>query len=150
MAVDNWIFYTSNWLNTDLGSGSYRMALVTSSYTPDQDAHDTWSDISANEVSAGSGYSTHGEAVTVTRTAGTNAVSVEFADTTWSTASFTYKYAVVVLDADANGSLATTDKVIAYLDVDDSSGSASVTGSGGDIVVGTSGAAAITSTLSTG
>jgi hypothetical protein len=38
-------------------------ALLTSSYTFDQDSHTTWADVSANEVS-GSGYTTHGVALT--------------------------------------------------------------------------------------
>lgn len=42
-------------------SGTLKMAIVTGSYTPDQNAHDFWNDASANEVS-GTGYTAGGNA----------------------------------------------------------------------------------------
>ena len=43
----------------DLEADTIKCALVTSSYTPDKD-HNTWSDVSANEVS-GTGYTAGGQ-----------------------------------------------------------------------------------------
>lgn len=42
-------------------SGTLKVALVTSVYTPDQNLHDFWNDVSANEVS-GTGYTAGGNA----------------------------------------------------------------------------------------
>jgi len=46
----------------DLLTATVKMALVSSAYTPDDDevGHDTWSDISANEIANGNGYTTGG------------------------------------------------------------------------------------------
>lgn len=50
-------------LTNGVGRGSlptkWKMALVTSSYTPNVD-HDTWADVSANEIATGNGYSAGG------------------------------------------------------------------------------------------
>lgn len=47
----------------DMSSGTFKLAMVTSSYT--FDATDTvWADISANEVANGDGYTTGGKALT--------------------------------------------------------------------------------------
>ena len=43
----------------DLTADTIKLALVTASYTPNQDTHDMWDDVSANEVSS-SGYSAGG------------------------------------------------------------------------------------------
>lgn len=42
-------------------SGTLKLAIVTSAYTPDQAAHDFWDDVSASEVS-GTGYTAGGNA----------------------------------------------------------------------------------------
>lgn len=46
----------------DLLGATVKMALVGSAYTPDSgtSGHDTWSDISANEIANGNGYATGG------------------------------------------------------------------------------------------
>lgn len=44
-------------------AGTLKCALVTSAYTPDQNLHDFWDDVSANEVS-GTGYTAGGNACT--------------------------------------------------------------------------------------
>ena len=68
MAAGNWLLYGSALENIfngtiDVENDSFRIVLVTSSYTPDQSSDDAWSDISTNEVAAGGGYSTHGGAI---------------------------------------------------------------------------------------
>lgn len=47
----------------NLASDTIKLALVTSSYTPDIDTHDFWDDVSANEAS-GTGYSAGGATLT--------------------------------------------------------------------------------------
>ncbi len=50
---------------SDLTSADVRLALVTSSYTPNITAtgHDEWADVSANEIAGGTGYTTGGYAL---------------------------------------------------------------------------------------
>ena len=112
----------------DLDSDSFRMVLVTSSYTPDQSAHDTWSDISTNEVANGNGYATHGKAITQALSRSGLAVTLDCDDQTWTTSTITAKYAVLVRDANADNALAGTDLVLAYCDLNTSGSLSSVAG----------------------
>jgi hypothetical protein len=50
---------------TDLAAATVKFALVTSSYTPDDDesGDDLWSHVSANEIANGNGYTTGGATV---------------------------------------------------------------------------------------
>lgn len=112
----------------ETGTPRYRMVLVTASYTPSVNADDTWSDVSTNEVAAAGGYSTHGQlmAMTVTHAAGT--VTVDSTNNgSWTSSTITAKYAVIVQDADANGSLAAGDRLLCYCDLNDGGGSVSTT-----------------------
>lgn len=43
-----------------------KLAILTSAYTPDQDAHDFYDDVSANEITATGSYSAGGVTLTVT------------------------------------------------------------------------------------
>lgn len=45
---------------SDLTTNTIKCALVSSSYTPNQDTHDEWADVSANEIANGNGYTTGG------------------------------------------------------------------------------------------
>lgn len=52
---------------------NFKLALVTSSYTPAQGTDEVWADVSANEISAAGGYSAGGAAMTgvaLTQTSG--------------------------------------------------------------------------------
>lgn len=131
MAAAAWKVYGSAVLainkgDLDLDSG-IRMVLVTSSYTPDQSADDTWSDVSTNEVADGGGYSTHGKAVTMSNTRSSLVTTIDCDDQTWTTSTITAKYAVLVKDANADNALAGTDQLIAYCDLNDGGGSLSST-----------------------
>lgn len=97
----------------DLDTDTIKVALVTSSYTPDVDAHDNFDDVT-NEVS-GTGYTAGGA------TLGSAAVSVDntdnegvfdAADTTWSTSTITARGAVIYKSTGT----ASTSKVICYID----------------------------------
>lgn len=64
---------------------SFKVALVTSAYTPDQDLHDFRDDLGANEVS-GTGYTAGGVAVsgkTLSYDGATNEVRLLMADNVW-------------------------------------------------------------------
>lgn len=87
----------------DWDSDTIKVALVSSAYTPNQDSHDYWDDVSANEVS-GTGYTAGGAALTsktATYDSGTNVVILDAADTVWASSTITARYAVVYDDSGA-------------------------------------------------
>ena len=98
----------------DFDTDTIKVALVSSSYTPDQDGHDYWNDVSTYEVS-GTGYTTGGATLaskTATYDSATNVVILDAADTTWSSSTITARYAVVY-DSTGTGS---TSALIGYVD----------------------------------
>lgn len=98
----------------DWDSDTIKVMLTTSSYTPDQDAHDYKDDVT-NEVS-GTGYSAGGATLgskSATYTAGTNTLALDAADVAWTTATLTARYAVIY---DASPASDATRPLIAYVD----------------------------------
>lgn len=81
----------------DLDGDTIKLALLTSSYTPDFDAHDFFDDVSANEVAASGTYSAGGATLTVTLTQDNTDDEGVFdaADVTFTTATITARYAVI-------------------------------------------------------
>lgn len=111
----------------DWDTDTIKVALVTSSYTPNQDTHDYWDDVSANEIT-GTGYTTGGATLatkTVGYTGGTNVTKFDADDVSWTSSTLTARYAVVYL-ATGTGS---TSPLIAYVDfaTDQSSSSGTFT-----------------------
>ena len=98
----------------DLDTDAIKVALCTSSYTPNQDTHDYFDDIT-NEV-VGAGYTAGGytlAAKTSTYTAGTNVWAFDnTTDPTWAAATITARYAIVYV---ATGT-ASTSALICYID----------------------------------
>lgn len=87
----------------DFDSDTIKVALVSSAYTPNQDTHDYWDDVVANEV-AGSGYTAGGQALaskTVTYDSANNVIILDAADPVWSNSTVTARYAVVYDDSGA-------------------------------------------------
>jgi len=81
----------------DFDTDTIKVALLSSSYTPDQDAHDYLNDVSTYEVS-GTGYTAGGNTLgskTATYDSANNVVVLDAADTTWSSSTITARYAVV-------------------------------------------------------
>lgn len=98
----------------DLDSDSLKVMLCTSSYTPDQDAHRYKSSIT-NEVT-GTGYTATGAAltsVTVTYDAPSNTLTLDAADSSWTTSTITARYAVVYDSTPASDA---TRPLICYID----------------------------------
>ncbi|MFI2208686.1 hypothetical protein [Streptomyces sp. NPDC020141] len=84
----------------DLVNDSIKVALVAGSYTPNQDTHDEWADVSANETS-GTGYTAGGKVLaskTMTYDSTNNWWTFDAADLTWSTVSVSFRYAVIYDD----------------------------------------------------
>jgi len=98
----------------DFDTDTIKVALVSSSYTPDQDAHDYWNDVSANEVT-GTGYTAGGNTLaskTATYDSANNVVILDAADTTWASSTITARYAVIY---DSTGT-SSTSPLIGYVD----------------------------------
>lgn len=100
----------------DLDSDTFVVALVGSGYSPAVNTNSTWADVSANQIT-GTGYTAGGVAltgVTVTRSGGT--VTFDANDVSWTSATLTAKYAVIAKRASA--SLASTDLLLAYVELE--------------------------------
>lgn len=97
----------------DLSADTIRVALVTSSYTADQDAHEDFADVT-NEVT-GTGYTADGEALAskvVSIDDTDNEGVFDAADVTWSASTITARGAVIYKDTGT----ASTSLLICYLD----------------------------------
>lgn len=90
-----------------------KIALVTSAYTPDIDAHDFFNDVT-NEVS-GTGYTAGGATLaskTKTQDNATDRIVFDAADPTWASSTITARGAVVYKDTGN----AATSPLLAYID----------------------------------
>lgn len=97
----------------DLDTDTIKVALVTSSYTPDQDAHVFFSSVT-NEVS-GTGYTAGGASLankTVTQDNTDNEGVFDADDVSWTTATITARGAVVYKSTGT----ASTSPLICYID----------------------------------
>lgn len=109
------------------GTDTIKVALVANTYTPNQDTHAYFSDITG-EVT-GTGYTAGGQALTsktITYTGATNIIALNAADTTWAASTITARYAVIYDDSPATTA---TKPLLAYVDfgVDQSSSSGNFT-----------------------
>jgi len=98
----------------DFDTDTIKVALVSSSYTPDQDAHDYLNDVSTYEVS-GTGYTAGGNTLaskTATYDSANNVIVLDAADTTWASSTITARYAVIY---DSTGT-SSTSPLIGYVD----------------------------------
>lgn len=87
-----------DWVND-----SIKVALCTASYTPDQDAHQYYSDLT-NELPTGGGYTAGGIALTgrtATYDAATNKTTLDADDLSIATATFDCRYAAIFDDTPA-------------------------------------------------
>ena len=109
LGFQNFFDGSEDWL-----ADTIKVALLSSAYTPNQDTHEFWSDVSANEVT-GTGYTAGGQALgtkTATYDAATNTIKLDAADVTWAASTITARYAVVYKDT----GVATTSPLVAYVD----------------------------------
>jgi len=129
MAADAWKMYNKakefigdGTIDLDAGDAYFAVILLTSSYTPAL-THDTYSDVSSNEVANGNGYSTGGvtpSSTTWTESSGT--VTFDSADPSWTASggSITARYAALVHVAAGSGDPQAGDKLICYSLLDNS------------------------------
>lgn len=86
--------------NVDWTTDTVRVALLTDAYVPDQDNHNVWSDVSANETS-GTGYTAGGEILanaTITYDAPSNTITLDGDDVVWPDSTISAQYAIVYVD----------------------------------------------------
>jgi len=89
-----------------------KCALCTSSYTPNQDDHDFFDDIT-NEVS-GTGYTAGGKIITTTNpTISGKVTTFDAADVSWTNSTITARYAIIY---DYTGGSDATNALVAYID----------------------------------
>jgi len=99
----------------DWDTDTIKVALLTNSYTPDQDAHNYLDDVIANEVS-GTGYTAGGNTLankSNSYNSATNVIVLDADDTTWSSSTITARYAVIY---DASPATNATRPLIGYVD----------------------------------
>ena len=116
--MGTWRWYGNGLLNVargnvDLDTDTINCSLHTSAYVPDQDAHDFFND-ATNELATAGGYTAGGQALTakaLTYDAATNEVRWDFADPSWSSATFTARVAVL---SKRRGGASSADELIAY------------------------------------
>jgi len=97
----------------DFDTDTFFAMLVTSTYTPDKDAHTRRSDVT-NEV-VGAGYVSGGSAsaATVTDVLASDNLTVAFAPVAWPASTITARAAVIYK---SRGGLASADELVAYVD----------------------------------
>jgi hypothetical protein len=99
----------------DWDTDTIKVALLTNSYTPDQDVHNYLDDVVTYEVS-GTGYTAGGNTLankTNTYNSATNVIVLDADDTTWSSSTITARYAVIY---DASPATNATRPLIGYVD----------------------------------
>lgn len=101
--------------NINFSTDSFKVMLVSSAYTADQDNHSKRNQVT-NEITntSGTAYSSGGLATTATVTQDNtnNRAEVTFSSVSWSSASFTARAAVIY----KNTGSSTTDRLVAYVD----------------------------------
>lgn len=98
----------------DLDTDTLKVMLLTSTYSPNIDTHAFRSDLT-NEVS-GTGYTAGGATLaspSVTQDNTNDRAAFDAADTSWSTATITARYAVVYK---SRGGLSSADELVCYFD----------------------------------
>jgi hypothetical protein len=97
----------------DFDTDTFKILLVTSSYTPNKGTHDKRDDIT-NQVT-GTGYTAGGQtsACTVTKITASNRVTVVFAEVAWTAATITAAGAVIYK---SRGGDANADELVAFID----------------------------------
>lgn len=151
-AAGNFIFYSEGLLKVidgtiDPDTDALRMVLVTSTYTPNQNTDTAWSAISANEVS-GTGYTANGKLLTCTTSRASNVITLDCDDQSWTSSTITAKYAVIMHDANGDGTIASTDVPLFYVDLDTGGGSISTTNGTFTVTINASGVYTITAATS--
>jgi hypothetical protein len=117
----------------DFDTDTFKMMLVTSSYSANKDTHEYRDDVT-NEVANGNGYTTGGAttACTVAKDNATDRITVTFAATSWTTSTITAAAAVVYK---SRGGASSADELVFYNDFGGDVSSSNATFSVGSTVM---------------
>lgn len=99
----------------DWDSDTIKVALLTNTYTPDQDGHNYFDDVVSFEVT-GTGYTSGGATLankTNTYNSATNVIVLDADDVTWASSTITARYAVIY---DATPATNATRPLVGYVD----------------------------------
>jgi hypothetical protein len=99
----------------DWDSDTIKVALLTNAYTPNQDGHDNFDDVVANQVT-GTGYTSGGITLankTNIYNSSTNVIVLDADDVTWASSTITARYAVIY---NATPATDATRPLIGYVD----------------------------------
>ncbi|CAB4158629.1 hypothetical protein UFOVP712_16 [uncultured Caudovirales phage] len=99
----------------DWDSDTIKVALLTNAYTPNQDGHDNFDDVVANQVT-GTGYTSGGITLankTNQYNSATNVIVLDADDVTWASSTITARYAVIY---NATPATDATRPLIGYVD----------------------------------
>lgn len=137
MAAGSVVVYTNAALL--LGEKQYNLStdtvdyvLCTSSYTPAPDSDTSYSNVSSFELTTGGGYTSGGTVLTgTTWSQSGSTITFNAGNISYSSSTITAKYVVVIQRAGA--SLASTDKLLCYCDLN--SGGGSVSSSNGTFAI---------------
>lgn len=89
----------------DFDNDTFKVGLLTSSYSPAQNTDDKWSTISGNETS-GTGYTTGGATVSsISWSRTSNVITLDFDDVSWLNSSITARYGALYDDTHADDPL---------------------------------------------
>ena len=98
----------------DFDTDTFKVLLVTSSYSPNKDTHDKRDDVT-NEVANGNGYTTGGatSTVTVTKDTDNDKVTISFGTVSWADATITARGGVIYK---SRGGASSADELVGYID----------------------------------
>lgn len=102
----------------DWNTNTIKIALLDNGHTPDLDGHDFFSDVEADELANGNGYTSGGNQIdnpTVTVDSATDEIRLDADDEAWTSATFVARYGVIYKDL---GGATTADPLIALIDFD--------------------------------
>lgn len=89
----------------DFDNDTFKVGLLTSSYSPAQSTDEKWSDISGDE-SSGTGYTAGGATISsISWTRSSNIITLDFADVSWPNSSITARYGALYDDTHADDPL---------------------------------------------
>jgi|SRR6185437_6830856 len=116
----------------NFSTDAYAYVLCTSSYTPAPNSDATYANVSSFELTTGGGYTSGGTALAGTSWTQSGAtLTFTASNISYSSSTITAKYIVILKQA--GGSLVSTDKLLAYCDLN--SGGGSVSSSAGTFAI---------------
>lgn len=137
MAAGSVVVYTNAALllgekQYNLSSDTIDYVLCTSSYTPAPDTDSTYANVSSFELTTGGGYTSGGTVLTgTTWSQSGSTITFNAGNISYASSTITAKYIVVIQRAST--SLASTDKLLCYCDLN--SGGGSVSSSNGTFAI---------------